>query len=333
MGAGGSARCARTHARADVGEYARGQTPGYHGRTTLERLSASLSLAFDALLLDEEERYGRERERMLATALTTMDQPVFILDRRVVRYANPAAVREYGWSLSELIGRSLDEIVIGHTETSGEMEAAMNVPGLVHDLGVKLKHRRRDGSEFPAAMTQNAITADDGTQVGQVVSVRNMTARARSGRADATHRKNGGVGRTRGWRGARINNPLTGISAFAQLLLEEKLEPEQREAVQMIKRESDRATTVIRDLLLFSRKEGAAAGPVDINALLEQTVRLRAYQLRNANVEVTLLLDPGQSARAGRPAETAAGAVERDRQRRTCDGSEIQCAIVAPFRA
>lgn len=90
-----------------------------------------------------------------------------------------------------------------------------------------------------------------------------------------------------------INNPLTGISAFAQLLLEEPLAPDQREAVTLIKRESDRATTVIRDLLLFSRKEGAAAGPVDINALLEQTVRLRAYQLRNANVEVTLLLDPG----------------------------------------
>ncbi|MEO7363862.1 MAG: GAF domain-containing protein [Gemmatimonadaceae bacterium] len=263
------------------------------GRTTLERLSASLSLAFDALLLDEEERFGRERERMLATALTTMDQPVFILDRRVVRYANPAAVREYGWSLSELIGRSLDEIALGHNEAAAEMEAAMNVPGLVRDLSsVKLKHRRRDGSEFPAAMTQNAITADDGTQVGQVVSVRNMTAEHEVAAQLRHTEKMVALGELVAGVAHEINNPLTGISAFAQLLLEEKLEPEQREAVQMIKRESDRATTVIRDLLLFSRKEGAGAGPVDINALLEQTVRLRAYQLRNANVEVTLLLDP-----------------------------------------
>ena len=263
------------------------------GRTTLERLSASLSLAFDALLLDEEERFGRERERMLATALTTMDQPVFILDRRVVRYANPAAVREYGWSLSELIGRSLDEITFGHDAASAEIEAPMNVPGLVLDLRGKLKHRRRDGSEFPAAVTQNVITAEDGTQVGQVVSVRNMTAEHEVAAQMRHTEKMVALGELVAGVAHEINNPLTGISAFAQLLLEEKLEPEQREAVQMIKRESDRATMVIRDLLLFSRKEGASAGPVDINALLEQTVRLRAYQLRNANVEVTLLLDPG----------------------------------------
>jgi signal transduction histidine kinase len=89
-----------------------------------------------------------------------------------------------------------------------------------------------------------------------------------------------------------INNPLTGISAFAQLLLEEPLVGDQLESVQLIKKESDRAKAVIRDLLLFARKTEAKIGPVDINDLIEQTLRLRAYPLRNAGVHVVLHADP-----------------------------------------
>lgn len=89
-----------------------------------------------------------------------------------------------------------------------------------------------------------------------------------------------------------INNPLTGISAFAQLLLEETLTDDQRESVALIKKETDRAKGVIHDLLLFARNTERAAGPVDINDALGQVVRLRAYPLRNGGVDVQLALDP-----------------------------------------
>ena len=89
-----------------------------------------------------------------------------------------------------------------------------------------------------------------------------------------------------------VNNPLAGISAFAQLMQEEALTDQQREAVQMIKREADRAVAVIRDLLAFARKSGPRAVPIDLNALLEQTLRLRHYGLRTAGVHVALEAEP-----------------------------------------
>jgi two-component system NtrC family sensor kinase len=89
-----------------------------------------------------------------------------------------------------------------------------------------------------------------------------------------------------------VNNPLTGISAFAQLLLEDDLSEEQRESVSLMKREADRAVSVIRDLLAFARKTGPRSVVVDMNDLLEQTLRLRAYGMRSTGVTLETQLDP-----------------------------------------
>jgi signal transduction histidine kinase/putative methionine-R-sulfoxide reductase with GAF domain len=89
-----------------------------------------------------------------------------------------------------------------------------------------------------------------------------------------------------------LNNPLTGISTFAQLLLEDDLSEEQRESAREIKREADRAVGVIRDLLAFSRKTGPRLVAVDLNALVHHTLRLRAYSLQSAGVEVRTEFDP-----------------------------------------
>ena len=88
-----------------------------------------------------------------------------------------------------------------------------------------------------------------------------------------------------------LNNPLTGISTFAQLLLEDKLQREQFESVSLIKREADRAIGVIRDLLLFARKTEARDVVVDINTIVKHTVRLRALASRSSGIEVHMHLD------------------------------------------
>jgi two-component system NtrC family sensor kinase len=89
-----------------------------------------------------------------------------------------------------------------------------------------------------------------------------------------------------------LNNPLTSISTFAQLLLDDALTTDQQESVHEIKREADRAVAVIRDLLSFSRKTGPRLVPVDLNTLVQHTLRLRSYSLQSAGIEVHTALDP-----------------------------------------
>lgn len=259
----------------------------------LLRLAPGVALAIDVLLLSEDEQRTHARERTLAAALATMDQPVLILgvDAKV-QYANTAAIKEYGYEPHEIAGLSVDDFVVAPTPASRRQ----TIPPLAQDKALWIGehvHRRKDGSEFPAAVTLSHIRDASNNIVGLVIGVRNLTEERKVSDYLGRTEKLAAIGELVAGVAHELNNPLTGISTFAQLLLEDKLQGEQFESVSLIKREADRAITVIRDLLLFARKTDARDVVVDINTIVKHTVRLRALASRSSGIEVHMHLDEG----------------------------------------
>ncbi|HEY3745864.1 MAG TPA: GAF domain-containing protein [Gemmatimonadaceae bacterium] len=258
---------------------------------TLLRLAPGVALAIDLLLLSEEEQRTHARERVLAAALATMDQPVLILgiDAKV-QYANTAAIKEYGYEPSEVVGLSVDDFVVASAQLS-RRETIPVIPAEETLWTGEHVHRRKDGTEFPAAVTLSHILGPDKEIVGLVIGVRNLTEERKVADHLGRTEKLAAIGELVAGVAHELNNPLTGISTFAQLLLEDKLEGEQVESVSLIKREADRAIGVIRDLLLFARKTDARDVPVDINTVVKHTARLRALASRSSGIEVHMHLD------------------------------------------
>jgi PAS domain S-box-containing protein len=258
---------------------------------SLLRLAPAIALAIDVLLLSEDERRTHARERTLATALATMDQPVLILgvDAKV-QYANAAAIREYGYEPSDIAGLSVDDFVVA----SAQLSRRQTIPAIPPDKPLwtgEHVHRRKDGTEFPAAVTLSHIRDATDNIVGLVIGVRNLTEERKVADHLGRTEKLAAIGELVAGVAHELNNPLTGISTFAQLLLEDQLQGEQFESVSLIKREADRAIGVIRDLLLFARKTDARDVPVDINIIVKHTVRLRALASRSSGIEVHMRLD------------------------------------------
>ncbi len=84
-----------------------------------------------------------------------------------------------------------------------------------------------------------------------------------------------------------VNNPLSSISAFAQLLLRDTaLTPAQRESIDVIRGETLRASQVVKDLLAFARRSEPQNAPLDLNGVVGRTLRMRQYQLNEADVRV-----------------------------------------------
>jgi len=89
-----------------------------------------------------------------------------------------------------------------------------------------------------------------------------------------------------------VNNPLTAILGFADLLVETPDLPESvRRDLRVILQEAQRTKQIVQNLLSFARQMPTQRQAVQLNAILRRTVQLRAYDFHSHNVEVVEQLD------------------------------------------
>ncbi|MDR1727096.1 MAG: response regulator [Acidobacteriota bacterium] len=89
-----------------------------------------------------------------------------------------------------------------------------------------------------------------------------------------------------------LNNPLTGVMGYSQLLqLRRDLDDRAKESLAKINDLALRCRKIVQNLLSFARKQKPERTLSDINDILEKTVELRGYDLMVNNIEVTPELD------------------------------------------
>jgi len=89
-----------------------------------------------------------------------------------------------------------------------------------------------------------------------------------------------------------LNNPLTGIMGFAQMLMLRDLDEDARKEVETIYAEAERASKIVSNLLTFARRRRPAKEAANLNTLIERVLELRNYDLRVRNIDVRLDLEP-----------------------------------------
>lgn len=83
-----------------------------------------------------------------------------------------------------------------------------------------------------------------------------------------------------------LNNPLTTIMGYGQLLLGHGLSSAQFSEANKIFQEAARARRIVKNLLYFARENQPERTRVDLNEIVERTLALRSYELRVENIVV-----------------------------------------------
>ena len=96
-----------------------------------------------------------------------------------------------------------------------------------------------------------------------------------------------------------LNNPLTSVIGYAQLL-EEELDTadatgagtQLAQDLRRIAQESERAAKIVRNLLAFARRQTAERAPQDVSDLFSRVIALRSYELRLNGIDLVTEFQP-----------------------------------------
>ena len=89
-----------------------------------------------------------------------------------------------------------------------------------------------------------------------------------------------------------LNNPLTGVIGFSELLMEKNVANEVKEDIAIIHHEAVRAAEVVKNLLTFARKHVPSKQPTNINSIIASVLGLRAYENKVNNIKVITRFEP-----------------------------------------
>ena len=90
-----------------------------------------------------------------------------------------------------------------------------------------------------------------------------------------------------------MNNPLTGVIGFSELLMKRTDLPDDAKAdLKIVNGEAQRTARVVKGLLIFARKQKTEKESLDINSIIQSVLQLRSYEYKVSNIEVDTQLAP-----------------------------------------
>ena len=89
-----------------------------------------------------------------------------------------------------------------------------------------------------------------------------------------------------------LNNPLTSVMGFSELLTQADTDPKHKRYLEMIHKSALRCQKIVQALLSFARRHQPERKSVCVNSLIEAALEILNYQLRTSNIEIRSHLDP-----------------------------------------
>ena len=158
--------------------------------------------------------------------------------------------------------------------------------------GVETTVRARDGRARDVLVAASPLRDETGEAYGTVGIIKDITDLRSARRSLQVSEKLSAMGELVSGVAHELNNPLTGVLGYAQLLMGGQMDARQRKSVERIFESALRCQKIVQNLLAFARRYPSEKRYLGLNGIIEKTLDLKSYQLRVNNLKVVKKLDP-----------------------------------------
>ncbi len=255
-----------------------------------------LGVATDITDYKRSEQILRETEERYRLLFESNPQAMWVYDRESLAFlaVNDAAVRHYEYSREEFLSMTIKDI-----------RSAEDVPVLLNNFsyenGINVagawRHRKKDGTEIDVEVVSHPLVFAG--RNAKLVLASDITERKRAEEALREteeqlrqSQKLEGVGQLAGGIAHDFNNLLTVITGFSALAMR-GLQPEDPllSNLEEIKKAGDRAASLTRQLLAFSRRQVLQPKILNLDSVVSDMEKM-LRRLIGENIDLRVVLEP-----------------------------------------
>ena len=235
--------------------------------------------------LEAERRYRRERDFNRNILNNTLSMILLLDSGGIISYANRRCF-EAGYHEADIVGRPLAQLISEqHRPVLAQaMERALE-GAVVENVEIPLHPEERSPRQYSVSLSP--IRDDQGAVTSIVAVMTDITEAADLQAKLMQTEKMAALGQLVSGVAHEVNNPLAAIVGFTDLLMENPEVPATaKEELRVILEQAQRTRAIVHNLLSFARQMPPRREPLQVNSVLRQTLKLRAYDLSSHGVEV-----------------------------------------------